>query len=180
MSREQAMTDERLRDLVRYARSFLFTENLISEEEYVALATDNDNGQRVARLEAYDALRAHLKDAIKECGVQKTEAERLRSRVDSLSEQLTEELVFHQRALQRIAALEAENRALREDRKRLDWLEAGGDLRRDFISAVAGAPAWWTKGPGPNYQRPHYRTAREAIDAAMREAQAAREYDRAG
>jgi len=76
--------------------------------------------------------------------------------------------------------LEAENKSLCEDKKRLDWLEAGGDLRRDFISAVAGAPAWWTKGPGPNYQRPHYRTAREAIDAAMREAQAAREYDRAG
>ena len=51
---------ERLRDLVRYARHFLFEENLISQDEYAALVMDSDQGERVARLESYDKLRRKM------------------------------------------------------------------------------------------------------------------------
>ena len=46
----------RLTDLVRYTRHDLFEDGLITPEEYAALVSDSDNGQRVARLEGYDAL----------------------------------------------------------------------------------------------------------------------------
>lgn|ERR1017187_2010433 len=48
---------EREMDLVRYQRSELFDAELISEDEYAALVADSENGQRVARLESYDAIR---------------------------------------------------------------------------------------------------------------------------
>ena len=56
------------------------------------------------------------------------------------------------------------------DSVRLDWIEAtGSTLRHDGMAAVLGRPAWYTIGKGPNYKRPRYPTAREAIDAAMSE-----------
>ena len=42
---------ERLTDLVRYARHFLHDAKAISDEEYAAIVMDNENGQRVARLD---------------------------------------------------------------------------------------------------------------------------------
>ena len=50
-------TIERLTDLVRYERHHLLDAQLISEEEYAALVADSESGQRVARLEGYDAMR---------------------------------------------------------------------------------------------------------------------------
>jgi hypothetical protein len=62
------------------------------------------------------------------------------------------------------------------DTDRMDWIERGGTVRIDLNGAVFGCdPAlgrgWWTPGKGANKQRPRYQTAREAIDAAIREAQ---------
>jgi hypothetical protein len=51
---------ERLMDLVRYERSELYAVGLINDAEYAALVQDSDSGQRVARLETYDHLRAAL------------------------------------------------------------------------------------------------------------------------
>jgi hypothetical protein len=60
------------------------------------------------------------------------------------------------------------------DKRRLDWIEAGGQIRCDWITrlivpGLPRSPGWWTTGREPNYKRPRYFTAREAIDAAMRE-----------
>lgn len=49
-----AQQTQRLTDLVRYQRHELFEAKLISLEEFTALVTDSENGQRVARLEGYD------------------------------------------------------------------------------------------------------------------------------
>ena len=48
---------QRAMDLVRYQRGALLCEELIDETEYAALVADCENGERVARLETYDALR---------------------------------------------------------------------------------------------------------------------------
>jgi hypothetical protein len=48
----RTLTDARLMDLVRYARHHLFTEGLITNEEYAALVQHQG---AVARLEGYDA-----------------------------------------------------------------------------------------------------------------------------
>ncbi len=100
---------ERLRDLVRYARSYLFNEELISPKEYAALVMDSDNGKRVARLEGYDALRSRVAEL-------EAENKRLTGRTNSLAEQLADELVDHQRMFregqqlrERVAELEREN-----------------------------------------------------------------------
>lgn len=45
------MTDERLRDLVRYARAHLYEQELISDQEYADLCADN-GPERVDRLES--------------------------------------------------------------------------------------------------------------------------------
>ncbi len=58
----------------------------------------------------------------------------------------------------RIAALEAENAKLLEDKARLDWLEANPDRN---ASSSFGRKIWWISSSG------HYDTARKAIDAAM-------------
>jgi hypothetical protein len=50
-------TNKRLGDLVRHQRSELHDAELITDEEYAALAEDH---AAVARLEGYDALRAKL------------------------------------------------------------------------------------------------------------------------
>jgi hypothetical protein len=60
------------------------------------------------------------------------------------------------------------------DTERMDWIERGGTVRIDLHGAVFGCdPAlgrgWWTVGREPNKRRPRYWTAREAIDAAIRE-----------
>lgn len=55
-----SLTEERLRDLVRYARCHLHEEDLISDQEYAALCVDS-GPERVARLETYDAMRAQIK-----------------------------------------------------------------------------------------------------------------------
>lgn len=57
ISRASAHEEEitRLTDLVRYMRHELFDAKLIREKEYAALVADSDGGQRVARLESYDA-----------------------------------------------------------------------------------------------------------------------------
>jgi len=56
------------------------------------------------------------------------------------------------------------------DSMRMDWLEAhGSSLGYDFFAGLQGKPAWYTSGKGAKYKRPRYLTAREAIDAAMRE-----------
>lgn len=54
---------ERLTDLVRHQRGELFSEGLLSHEEFAALVADSEGGQRVARLEGYDRIRAGLKEA---------------------------------------------------------------------------------------------------------------------
>jgi hypothetical protein len=51
---------QRAMDLVRYSRQFLFDAKLIDGNEYAALVADSESGQRVARLESYDALREKL------------------------------------------------------------------------------------------------------------------------
>ncbi len=58
------------------------------------------------------------------------------------------------------------------DTDRMNWLESGVEIRRDLIAAIGGKPCWWTIGKAPNYKRPRYWTAREAIDAAIKEEQA--------
>lgn len=52
-------SEQRLRDLVRYARCHLHEQELISDREYGDLCADN-GPKRVARLESYDDLRAQL------------------------------------------------------------------------------------------------------------------------
>lgn len=61
------------------------------------------------------------------------------------------------------------------DTQRMDWIESGGEVRRDLLASFyeSDEVGWWTRGCGPNYKRPRYRTAREAIDAAIREEQGA-------
>ena len=54
---------DRATDLVRFARHYLREQELLSEEEYAALVMDSENGQRVARLESYDEIRAKLAQA---------------------------------------------------------------------------------------------------------------------
>lgn len=57
------------------------------------------------------------------------------------------------------------------DTERMNWLEHHGSvLRFDWLGSIMGAPAWYTTGREPQYKRPRYSTAREAIDAAIREA----------
>lgn len=51
---------QRLMDLVRHQRAELLRDGLISMDEFAALVSDSENGQRVARLETYDELRAEL------------------------------------------------------------------------------------------------------------------------
>ena len=53
---------QRLTDLVRHQRNELYEDFLLTDEELAALTADSDNGQRVARLESYDAMRTE-KDA---------------------------------------------------------------------------------------------------------------------
>ena len=50
---------------------------LISDEEYAALAADSDNGQRVARLEGYDKIRKDLAEAKKAAEWTRIDAEHL-------------------------------------------------------------------------------------------------------
>jgi hypothetical protein len=50
--------NERAMDLVRHQRNELYDEGLIDEKEFTALCADSDGGQRVIRLETYDALKA--------------------------------------------------------------------------------------------------------------------------
>ena len=52
--------NQRLFDLVRFARHHLHNENAISDKEFAALVMDDESGQRVMRLETYDQLRAEL------------------------------------------------------------------------------------------------------------------------
>lgn len=49
--------NQRMRDLVRFARHFLHTEELITDTEYGEICQDHS---AVARLEDYDALRVQL------------------------------------------------------------------------------------------------------------------------
>jgi len=52
----------------------------------------------------------------------------------------------------------------------MDWIETTGlALRYDWMAAMLKQPAWYTLGKGPQYKRPRYPTAREAIDAALSE-----------
>ena len=53
----KTLTNQRLFDLVRYMRSELHDAELITDEEYVMLASEHAS---VQRLEDYDALRAKL------------------------------------------------------------------------------------------------------------------------
>lgn len=56
------------------------------------------------------------------------------------------------------------------DSVRMDWIETTGlALRYDWMAAMLKQPAWYTLGKGPQYKRPRYPTAREAIDAALSE-----------
>lgn len=48
----------RMMDLIRHQRNELYDEGLIDEKEFAALVADSDSGQRVARLETYDTLKA--------------------------------------------------------------------------------------------------------------------------
>lgn len=68
---------ERATDLVRHMRSELHSAELISDEEYAALAADSDNGQRVARLEGYDKIRKDLAEAKKAAEWTRIDAEHL-------------------------------------------------------------------------------------------------------
>ena len=52
--------NQRLFDLVRFARHYLHNVNTISDKEFAALVMDDESGQRVMRLETYDQLRAEL------------------------------------------------------------------------------------------------------------------------
>ena len=49
---------QRLMDLIRHQRHELFDAKLIDAEEFASLVEDSESGQRVARLEGYDKLRA--------------------------------------------------------------------------------------------------------------------------
>jgi len=60
---ELERANQRLMDLVRYQRHELFNANLISEKEYAELVYDSEKGERVARLESYDTIRAELSAA---------------------------------------------------------------------------------------------------------------------
>lgn len=59
------------------------------------------------------------------------------------------------------------------DAERMDRIERGLEVRQDDLAAIFGEaygkPGWWTPGKGANKRRPRYWTAREAIDAAIRE-----------
>lgn len=57
---------ERLTDLVRYQRWELFQAGLITQEEFAALVADSEGGERVARLEGWDAAKARLA-ALSDC-----------------------------------------------------------------------------------------------------------------
>jgi len=52
--------NQRLRDLVRYARHFLHEENLITDEEFAAIVAVDDAVESVRRLENYDAMLAQI------------------------------------------------------------------------------------------------------------------------
>lgn len=59
-------SQQRQMDLIRYARHFLHDEGCISDEEYAAFVQDNEGGERKARLESYDEVRARLTQVEKE------------------------------------------------------------------------------------------------------------------
>ncbi len=62
--------NQRLRDLVRYARHMLFDDDLIDKDEYAALVADDESGERVARLAGYDKLRAEIAELRKDRALQ--------------------------------------------------------------------------------------------------------------
>jgi hypothetical protein len=49
-------SNQRLMDLVRYARHYLHDADLITDEEFASLVADSEKGLRVMRLGGYDAL----------------------------------------------------------------------------------------------------------------------------
>ena len=50
--------NQRLMDLIRAVRHPLHSDKLISDAEFAALVADAESGERVARLESYDKMRA--------------------------------------------------------------------------------------------------------------------------
>lgn len=82
---EAQFTHQRLLDLVRFMRIELHEQDLITDEEYAALVADSEKGQRVARLEGYDAMRNALTRAEQEIARLKG----LGTREEGLQEALT-------------------------------------------------------------------------------------------
>ena len=56
-ARKRSASESRVYDLLRYARHLLFTDGLISSEEFAVITADHP---AVARLESYDAARQRI------------------------------------------------------------------------------------------------------------------------
>lgn len=80
------MTNQREHDLVRQMRGELFAENLITKEEYAALASEHGG---VQRLEDYDRLRAEIAEAKEDLAHCESAGEDAQREIERLTAALT-------------------------------------------------------------------------------------------
>lgn len=132
-------TVQRLHDLVRYKRSELLNDDLISMDEYAELAQDH---AAVARLEGYDSALKKIRES----------SEQTVRELNAAIEQLRVEEKQLDRALSELADA-------RKDTERLDWLETERIREQEYLDGKRQ----WT---GPALFRQNMLITRNIIDAA--------------
>lgn len=138
--------NQRLMDIARAARHFLFDDGLVSAQEFAALVADSDSGQRVARIEAYDKLHDRnekLSAEVARLTRERDEARADSERLDWLEKTVVNQSIYHGRDVF----------AMHDDDDGL-WLSTVDRRER-----------------GPHFamdHKEHSKTIREALDAARK------------